>query len=1029
MRRVSKPLWAVLAWTAAVVCVGIPGAEAGEPVEQFLEGLRRRGWFDTALDYVEWARTSPLVGDEDKRGLDYQAAVTLVEGAKLQTDPQKRLAQLDQAREKFAAFVAAQPNHPAAAAAGLQLGNVLVERGKTFAEKAGRPSAGPDKESLLTQARELFGQAQQVFAEAEKKFQAEFDAKRNSSADKDPEQAQERREARLDLIQAQLFAAQTLSETAHTHPADSAPFKEHLQQAADKYGQIYEKYRRLLAGLYARMWQGRCYQELGNAKQALAYYQDLLAQPDDPQEFRTLKAKTLRLALQCWLEGEEPKLEEAGRRGEEWLRQARGDEDRTPEGLAIRWHLASAYERRASDSGVEPRQRKRLLADALKHTQFVAKYTGDNQKAAVQMAARLRNVEADISPTTLAEARDRGKLALDEYEGVLRRIAAASGTAEEAELPALREQADDARRRALDDFQLSLALRDDDTSQDDVNQVRYFLCYLFYRGGWYYDAAVLGQFVAQRYPESSAARSSAALAVAAWVQAYNEAPADQRQVETAQLVALAGQIAQKWPGDAEAEKAWMILADMALRSGDLPAAAEHLAHIAPQSPQRSLADLKAGQALWGAYLYAMRQPSESRPPNEKTQAWLTNAQTLLERGVAAAREKLAAGGEVDYTLAAAELSLAQLHLAASRFEQAVEVLERPGNGPLALAAAKHPVAQQGNLALEAHKAALQAYVAVQALDKAEATMAALDQLAAASGEGAAALTRIYVSLGRELQQQVTRLKEAGNAEALDRVLKSFEVFLDKVAGRAEGNTFSSLNWVAETYLGLGSGLEGGQNSSPQAGRYLEKAAKTFQTLRDRIAKEPAFAPQPDAAVSVTLRLARCERLLGAHPQALELLVSVLKSRPAMLDAQFTAAETLQAAGKKDPANYLKAIQGDRLAKKKDGATVNIIWGWRKLIAAVQGKSEFRETFYDAYHHLAESLLEYGLTGPAGEKSKNLQAARAVIEQLARTDPALAEGPWSARYDALLKRIQQAQGQAPTGLKSMLQASTTAAGKP
>lgn len=1026
MNRVGRPGRAMLVWAALIVAVCAPLAPAAEPFEPFLEGLRRRGMFDVALDYLEWARTSRLIGDEDKRALDYQTALTLIESAKLNTDPQKRLEQLERAREKFAAFVAAQPDHPASGTAGLQLGNVLSERAKTLLDKSRRPSAGADKDALLAQSRELFAEAQRVFAAAEAKFQAEFDAQKSSAGNQDDAVVEARRETRLDLMQAQLYSAHTQADLARTHPEGSDALKQQLQQAAEKYGQIYEKYRRLNGGLYARMWQGRCFQDLGNSKQALAYYQEILALPDDAPESRSLKAKTLRLALQCWLDGDEPKLEEVVRRGEEFLRQTRGDEDRTPEGLAIRWLLCTAYERRASDGATEPPQKKRLLADALKHAQLVAKYAGDHQQAAKQLTARLRNVEADTAPATLSEARDRGKASLDEYEGLLKRIAAVPGTAEEAELPQLRQQAEAARQKTLQDFDLALALRDDDTSSEDINQVRYFLCYLYFRGGWHYDAAVLGEFVARRYPEASAARSCAALAVAALVQAYNDAPADQRQMETGRLVGLAGLIAEKWPGDAEADKAWMILADMALRAGELPMAADHLSHVSPQSPQRVSADLKAGQALWGAYLTAIRQPAESRPPAEKTEAWLQQSQALLERGIAASQTQLA-GGEVDYTLAAAELSLAQLHLAASRFERAVEILERPGGGPLTLVAADHPATKQGNLGMETYKAALQAYVALQSLDKAEQIMAALDQRAAASGEGAAALTRIYLGLGRELQQQVARLKETNQPQALERVVKSFEVFLDKIAAGAEGNTFHSLSWVAETYYGLGSGLATAGKPAPEATRYLEKAAKTYQRIRESIAKDAAFAPQADAGLAVTLRLARCERALGAHQEAVELLVGVLKSRPAMLDAQIAAAETLQAAGKKDAANYLKAVQGDRLAKKKDGATLNIIWGWRKIVAAVQGKPEFRDTYYNAYHRLAECLLEYGLAGPAVEKTKNLQAARAVIEQLARTDPALAAGAWSERYDALLKRVQTAQGQPASGLKGVaLPAHTTAA---
>src|SRR5690242_18972565 len=66
----------------------------------------------------------------------------------------------------------------------------------------------------------------------------------------------------------------------------------------------------------------------------------MIVQPDDPPEFRVMKSKTLRLAMEAWTDDSQKLYDEAIKRGEEWLKASRGLEDRTPEGLGIRYYTA-----------------------------------------------------------------------------------------------------------------------------------------------------------------------------------------------------------------------------------------------------------------------------------------------------------------------------------------------------------------------------------------------------------------------------------------------------------------------------------------------------------------------------------------------------------------------------------------------------------------------------------------------------------------------------------------------------------------
>ena len=104
-----------------------------------------------------------------------------------------------------------------------------------------------------------------------------------------------------------------------------------------------------------------------------------------------------------------------------------------------------------------------------------------------------------------------------------------------------------------------------------------------------------------------------------------------------------------------------------------------------------------------------------------------------------------------------------------------------------------------------------------------------------------------------------------------------ERFLWQVTNRPQGNTFFSLQWVAEAYLGLGAALD---PAEPAAAR---RRAENGRRKRWRITAPPptpiesscskakrtrSSAPQPDALVAVKIRLAGCLRHLGEYREAI-----------------------------------------------------------------------------------------------------------------------------------------------------------------
>lgn len=1011
----------LLGCTVALVVFGGPKVRAVEPVGQFLEGLRRRQMYDMAQAYLEGLKTSNLVSAEVKQTIPYEQGQTLVEEARTLRDTVLRTKRLEEARQQFEAFIQASPQHPLAALAATQLGNILLERGRAQLDLSQRPTQVTRKDELVAEARDFFVRSQQVFDEAEAKYSEELKKFPKIVDPKDRAQVAARNAVRLNLLQARLFSATVLYETSKAHAAGSEEWKKLLTAGAEKFGEIYKSNDKIIAGLFARMWQGRCLQDLGDLTQAITYYEQLLVQPES-DELRDLKRRTLRYAMECWIDEKEKKYDEAIKQGEAWLKQTRGQEDVTSEGLAIHWLTALAYERLA-ESLQDPDKQKASKA-ATEHASIVAKYSGEFQKPARSLVAKSRKIEVGTEPTNFADARIRAKNEIDAMIVADAKIKAAKATRKEAEkIPEWEQERARASAAAINYYRLALALRERETPIEAVNDCRYYLSYLYYDAGRYFDAAIMGEFLARNYPDASVARPGSKIALAAYLQSYNAAPADDRTMESDHMLAIAEYIGGKWPQEAEADDAWMILGDLSIRNNELPKAVEYLNRIRPDSPRRGDADLKAGQALWSAYQASMRAPSEDRPPQAELDQQLAEAQAVLERGVQNMRERLAAGGELTYTLLAAELSLAQLLVDTAQPDQAITLLERPETGVLALVAANSPLTQRGNYATEAFKCALRGYVGTQRLEDAERVMSALDQRASDSRDSAANLTRVYVGLGLELEQQLARLREEKRTEELAKVSSGFELFLDRIAAREQGNTFSSLNWVADTFYRLAEGMGGGP-ASAAAQNYYRKAAAVYGRILEQAKQQPDFL-SPTAQSGVRIRLARCQRGLGEYQQALDQIGAILVTNPNTLEAQVAAAETYQRWGELDPSNYIRAING-RPPTAQDKAD---IWGWNKLALRVQKYPKFADLFREARYNMVDCSFKFAQAKSGKAKTDGLNTAARLVETMARLDPEMGGETWRPKFDQLLKSIQRAAGRKPDGLGKLPSstARSTAAG--
>lgn len=996
-------------------------SEAEEPARAFLEGLRVRGYHDVALEYLKQMETSRLAPAGFRDAIQYETALTLVESSRKQRDLEVRFERLDQAQELLKRFVAARESHPMAYAARSQLGNLIVERARIQVEqsKTGRTAA------LLKEARGLYEQAFKEFSQLEAAVTKELDQIPKVLDMGDRKQAAlatRRTQLRADNLQTELLAAAIREETADTVPEGSKDHTAYLTEAADLYDGIYKKYRSRLAGLYARMYQGRCNYRLGKTKDALGYYGELLDQPSQPEAFWTLKTKALRLAMDAWLAPNQRKYVEAIKQASEWITAAPRNSLREPDLLAIRLSLARAYKMQADDyESRQPTDARVIsvsLESAMKHATFVAGEPGELQEQAgqlvVSLGGRQREGE-DARPKTFTEAQQAGKKALDAIapaSNELAKLQQQLSQAKPGQRAKLREMIDTAKAKlattqqtAMESYRLAMQLADSDTPPSELNLVRYFVCYLYYVSGQHYESALVGDFVARRFPESAGARQCAKIALACYMSILEAAPEDDSDFETARLVSAANYIADTWPGGPEAIEATTTLVPVMVNRNRLDHAQTLTRRIPETAPGRAQAELVTGQAMWGKYLLSQQQSSTPEPARGDSRSGPTAEQAEIENMAAEATKLLAAGygrlptdADVTPSRVTALLSLAQAYVASSQHADAIKVLEDQRLGPLTLVRAENVAAQNPVLIQEAYRTALEAYIGslsdegAEMMEKAKAAMTSLQQAVGTDAVGKKRMLGIYVNLAQSVETQM----KSAEPKAKQEMSQVFEAFLEELS--AGSSDVGVLNWVAQTFASLGAGFDGDDDAlSDDARKYYERSIAAFANLLSLPTLDPQLATQ------IKGRMASVKTQMRDYQGALADFQEILTKSPSAVNVQVEAARLLQAWAASDPSKYKQAISG--LGQGNQG----VIWGWAKIASTTLRYEQFRENFYEARYQMAQCQVGLAKSKPGAERTKLLGDAQRVLTQTKKLYPTLGGDRWKREYDELLNEIQSISG--------------------
>lgn len=1037
------------------ILVGLASAPVWgeEPAESFLDALRERGYHQVALEYLDRLENSPLAPPQFQEELAYHRGVTQVRAAVSSPNRTVRERMLGEAKASLEAFLAEHPESPRRTTAQRQYALLLREWARMKVEAA--QSQDDQKAELLEKAASLYEEAHKASVRSVEALKERLRALKEASGGEQQEDTEQRDTLRGEYLLALLGATESLEEKAATRPADSAARRSLLQRAIEKYDEIFQKYGGYLAGLRARFYQARCLTKLGDEETALEYLtKDLFPQIDDRPAARQLKTKAMLLAMECWMDESRADYAKVIGQGQPWLKTIRPAEEEQPNWLLLRLQLARAYKRYAEQlSEKKPRDdRIKSSRDSARQlARTVARLSSSYQQEARELLATIpggiaaadSGSEPSDSPETFEEARTRGTEAisamqiaddlLDELPGQLQE---ATDEEAQADLRKKLKQAEETvpvkRREAKQHLQLALRLADPETPMEDVNQVRRLLAYLYYVDQKYYQAIVLGEFIAHRYPSTRGARQGAQIALAAYLKLYKTNPSEDKRFETRRVISLANYVVETWSGTPQAAEAINTLIPFLIRQGNLDKARRYVENIPPSTPERGSAELRIGEALWRDYLEGMqelRQWEKQLGEGEEGSARLKSkiearepqlrslrqtALEILESGVQRMKETSGVSG----TVPLAVLALAQIYVDSGKAVQAISLLDHPKVGVLSMIKRDDPLVQSRKLRVRAYRVALSAMVSTlptleageqrtRQLQRIRATIQKLREEVGDASESQEQLADIFYSLARGLETQLQLLDDPADRRVLS---NGFRAFLEQV--RNESNDLRVLNWVAESFASLGEGLTGTDNSSAAARNCYMNAVSTYD---DILAHSEQHGIPPDLRRQLRFRKALALRGAEEFAEAVKILKWVLEKQNSTLEYQMETAGTYQlwAADPQEGIRYLTAIRGTKADPETGKRTV---WGWSRIAAVTQPRKKYREDFLEARYNTAVCHFKLGLRlRKDSDRKAYLRKANNDIVFTYRLYPRLGGEKWFQKYNALLKEIQRSRGKAAVGL--------------
>ncbi len=390
---------------------------AEEQELEFLEGLRRRGLYAEALEYLDRIAEEMNAPKEVLSVIDYERGITLIQMSRAERDPARRENQLLRAADFLKRFCETQRTHSSVPNAQSRLANVLVEGARRKLGGSNHPKLTKDEtDRLLKEARDHYREAAQILAGVREQLKRKLEEIAMNLDHADPDHKsliQLRDKYRSVYLQARLLLPTIQEELGDSYIEKHAKRREALQAAAKEYGEFHSTYRRQVAGLFARIYEGRCWVKLEEFSNATECFDDLLAQSKDANVLKAVRRRTLVVAAECWLHDEVRQYERVIKEVGSDIAALKDHESRMPDWLGLRLSLARAYlasakpiQSKTEPTANEKQQLAKLVSAAKTHLTFVCSRPSDHQTKAQAM---FRAQYGEMPPTAPSKASERSR--------------------------------------------------------------------------------------------------------------------------------------------------------------------------------------------------------------------------------------------------------------------------------------------------------------------------------------------------------------------------------------------------------------------------------------------------------------------------------------------------------------------------------------------------------------------------------------------------------------------------------------------
>ncbi|QDV54991.1 tetratricopeptide repeat protein [Rosistilla oblonga] len=987
----------------------------GEPAEMYLKQLRANRYYDMALIYLDRIEKGAPASDEIRSSLQLERAQTYLEIAGSTRVPAVRDDNFLKAEAALRSFIDQQKDHPRVAEARMQLGKLLLTRAVVLLERKDIDDAQRDA------ARGSLDAAAQVFDQIVEDLRGKLKDMQGNKIDPSDSAALALRERyRGEFLGANLLGGDVRERAGDTFPKDSPERVKRYDAALAKYKELAEKYSSLLPGAQAAFFIGRVQEKKGDSAAALIAYENTLRQPD-VEALRPAKTEAAARAVEILMSNSPPKVKEAIALGAPWLGGLRPNERSLPEWQVLRTALAKAYvassaDQKPADARKTKSTARSLLVAATKvpgpHLDEARQLLGDigvevAEESAAPVEAPKSYAEALASCRELVEA---AKLSALPIEVLKQEIARGGDNVDELKKQLADAQADVENRYqvASSIIQQGLSLTTGEDTQETINQGRFFLAWLESQRERYWEAAVVGEFVARRFPTDALALQCGLVALNAYQSMLQAADESRQAALMRKIEPLAVFLSEKWPEDPNSASAANLLVQISMLDKRWDDAEKYLVKLPSDSPARAKFQNLLGQFLWNEYQQQVKEQQ-----TEKAAATLERSMQQLEAGL-----QLVQREGVDNTTLLSALLLSKAKLQNDDAKAALSILENETYGPLNRLKGEGALSPPGQgFVPDTYRTALQALVSQlkdggdgdKLLPKAKGMMSDLRTALESEPDSGKKLIGIYYSLAKDIRQQIENAKPNEKAKLIDAV----KLFLVNVGQQSTDP--ATTHWVAQTFMEMGESAMG--NTPPpatgQAKALLEAAANELQTLLDKPGDDA------DAVRQIRFELATTSRMMGDYKQAINQFEQILKEKNSMIDAQVQAALSYQQWALSPGFNpkYVKnALNSAMSGARPDAARKNTIWGWGKLAKLAQGKPAFEATFFDARYRIAECMYLTGQRSPeASDKAKYAERAEKVILGTLQLYPELGGPEDVQRNDQLIRQAQKAQAKPVTGL--------------